>query len=94
VNDKRKPNKKGEFLLDIQPFVTGNCNLYIYDITEFLPAGVCPRRDDYIRMITHCVNFDNITVYIIDRNEVLSKDIAEMLAKGWLDGNSSTYRLD
>lgn len=94
LNEKRKPNKKFEFLLDIQPFVTGNNNLYIYDISDFLPANTCSRRDDYIRMIAHCITHDKFTVYIIDRHKVLSPTIAQTLVKDWLHGDKVTYRLD
>lgn len=92
--EKEKPNKNNEFLLDIFPFATNNKEMYIYDISGFLPSGKCPKRDFYLNMIAHSILRDKFLVLIIDRYNVLCRDDANKLAKEWLNEYKTTYRLD
>jgi len=94
TKDIKKSNKNDEFLLDIQPFYTGQEWVYIYDISPFLPTGKCQVRDSYVDRIAHVISHDNFTFLLIDRDNVLNPIQADEVVRRWHDENETVYRLD
>jgi len=93
LNKVRRPNKNGEFLLDVMP--TNNPKvLTIYDISLYLPIYNGIDRDNRLAVVKHVIAGKNYTVYIIDYHNILNRQLAVKLAKDWFNGKTTYHRLD
>lgn len=91
---KRTPNQKREFLLDVLPSPVSETYWTIYDITSYFPHWNCRERKNYMERVTHTIKGSNFTVFIIDWWDSLSDEMAGKLAREWFDGNTTYHRLD
>lgn len=92
--EKKTPNKKGEFLLDVTRMLGEEKRLAIYDLSFFLPHWECPERDVYFTRITHSIQGNNFVVHIIDSHNALNLKSATKLSGDWFNGDTIKHRLD
>lgn len=91
---RRRSNKKNEFLLDVLPSIDGSSYWTIYDITHFLPHWNCRERTNYLARVTHSIVGKVYTIHIIDYHESLTTGQATKLSKEWFNENTTYHRLD
>lgn len=93
LEQKRTPNKNGEFLLDVVP--THDEGIYtIYDITAFLPHWQGYERKRVLSNLRFTIKGNKFSVLILDSYEDLTEELARTIAKEWYCGNTTYYRLD
>lgn len=87
-----EPNMNNEFIFSVTP--TSDKKLSIYDFSQLLPPYNGRGRDNRLKNVSHEIHGKTQTVYIVDRDKVLTRKQAIKLAKRFIDGDFDTYRLD
>lgn len=90
---KRKPNERGEFLLDVTPTVKGG-GFFIYDVTAYLSATNGLDRSRMLERANHTIKGKKYTVYVIDSQGLLSNEQCKRLVIFWYENADNDYRLD
>lgn len=88
-----RPNKKGEFLIDITP-TTVEGKFTIYDLSLYLPHWEGYDRKKYMDNVKFSIKGKVNTVHIIDFWDTLDLETATIIAKEWFNGNTTYHRLD
>lgn len=89
---KPKPNMNNEYMFRITPCLDGKIGLV--DMSRYLEPYNGKDRDRSISKVTHEIHGKTATVYIIDDYEIATRTEAIKLARGFINGNFDTYRLD
>lgn len=93
MEEKKEPNKNGEFLLDICP-TTDEGVFTIYNITHFLPYWKGYERTNILTHHAYTIIGKKYSILILDWWDCLTYELAKKIASAWYDGNTAYYRLD
>ena len=88
-----RPNRKGEFLIDITP-TTVDGQYTIYDISLYLPWWEGQDRKKYMDKVKFSIQGKVNVVHVIDYWDTLDLETATIIAKEWYSGNTTYHRLD
>lgn len=90
---KRKPNKRGEFLLDVTPTHDGR-GYFIYDVTMYLESRNGLDRQHMLKQARFSIKGKKYTIHVIDQYESLNHAQCISLVKHWYTNADDDYRLD